>query len=303
MDFKTFKEQRKTMAQSLAKLNEKKDYNKDNNIYFPTADENGNCYAIIRLLPQKDTQKLPIQTIYKHKYNTNGKNISLLCPSTFGTMKDCPLCQEAYAEYLEKTRNGIKKPEVLSYRKGTQIANILVVKDSNKPELNGKVMRMYIPFQLQQKIQSKLFPPTDKNGAYLREPEMVHDLWEGRNIILSISKNKFGYNDYTNCEFEAEKSPVASTEEGIEQIYNQIIDLMPDKSKMENPDTIVEKWHSIIGIKPMKLEDSNQLEVSAKKMDMMKEEKLEKEFSFDETKETISSSSSDDSDDEDLPWD
>lgn len=311
MDFNAFKEQRKSMAESLTKMAEKKNEKKDTNIFFPTADANGNSYAIIRLLPQKDPNKHPIQVIYKHKYTgIDGKTVSMLCPSTFGKTKDCPLCVKAAAEYNERLHSGEERPKVASYRKPTSIANVLVIKDTNNPDVNGKVMQMYIPFQLQQKIDNKLFPPTDANGVPLKEPEMIHDLWEGKNIVLSIFKNKYGYNDYSNCEFSAEKTPVATTEAGIEKIFNQLKDLLPDKSKMENPETIVEKWNSLIGMKNIKLEEEKttaikeDIRIKNENIEKTKEmeKTLEKEFSFAETNSTIQSDEKP-SDEEELPWD
>ena len=245
IDFKTFKANRSSMVESIAKIGEERKNNMNKDNWFPTIDQNGNAYAVIRILPQKDTCKHPIQTVYKHK--TDSK--SIMCPSTFGTMKDCPLCQIASKEYKRLKDMGEQFPKVPTYRKAVNVANILVVKDPSNPEMEGKVKKFYLPKDLVDKINNKLLPPTDANGLPIKTAEMIHDLWEGKNLTIIIKKGKNGFNDYSNCEFAAEKTPVAPTDEKIEEIYNNIFNLEPDKASCVGSDKIIEEWNSISDVK------------------------------------------------------
>lgn len=317
MDFNKFKEQRKTMSESLSKMREEKEtggFKPDETVYFPGLDTNGNGYAIVRILPQKDASKHPVQKIWKHKNKVNGRNISILCPSTFGTMKDCELCQEASSEWKARSDAGEEKPQVAAYRKATKLCNVLVVKDSFKPDCEGKVFKMYLPFQIEDKINDKLFPPKTEDGTLIYEPEMIHDLWEGKNLIVSIKKNKMGYSDYSNSQFSPEKTPVAKTDKEIEEIYNQLFELEPSKDMLLTNEEIIEKWNTFHSLNHSETLDDQKEKREAeakkraeeKKNEKAAEKEAEESFSMPATeesnKEGFEDMSSSDSDD-DMPWD
>lgn len=313
MDFKEFKKNRSKMAENINKLREEKenkntDFSKDN--YFPKPDANGNAYVTIRILPQKDMNKHPVQTNYFHRAKLGQKYLSLICPSTFGTMKDCKLCQEAGAEWSRLKEAGEDHPKVDAYRKKTDICNILVVKDKAQPELEGTVMKFYIPFPILEKLNNKLMPPKDADGNLLKPAEMVHDLWEGKNLNLEIRKDKRGYNDYSESQFEAEFTPVAKTEKEIEAIFNQLFDLEADKSKLFTNEQIIEKWnsfHALNGgssLEEQKQSTEKKIEEKVQKVAEEKEntKKIEESFSNESVAET-SNSDDDVSDSDDvLPW-
>lgn len=312
MDFKELKKKRGEMAQNFEKMREEQESRqnkKDDSIYFPKIDANGNANCVIRILPQKDINKHPVQSVRSHRSEVNGKKLWLLCPSTFGTMKDCELCQIAGAEYKRQKDNGEQFPKVAEYRHTTQIVNILVVKDKAQPEMVGKVKKMYLADGLVKLIDKKLFPPKDEDGALIRQPEMIHDLWEGKNLNIVISKGKNGYSDYSDCGFEAENSPVAKTEAEIEAIYNQLYDLEPDRSKLFTNEQILEKWNTFHAInhgqtldeKAQKVKEEEKKRVEEKKKE--KEEEKKAEDSFSNEKVEISSNHEEKVDDsDDVPW-
>lgn len=308
LDFNEFKKQKSSMAENLQKLNDEKQNSFGRDIWYPTVDAQGNAYAIIRFLPQKATDKSPIQRIWKHKA-PNGK--SILCPSTFGTMRDCPLCQKAVVEYNNLKGQGIERPIVPSYRKGTSLINILIIKDINCPENNGQVKKYYLPYAVEQKVNDKLFPPKDKNGNLLRNPEMVCDLWEGKNFIVEVRKGRNGFNDYSSSSWADEKSPIANTDEEIEAIYNKIFDLEPQNPN--NADTIVQDYNNLCDLNLTKMEDDNKkpfnvvftpAETTQKPSPTFVAKQIEKKEEENFSMASIENSSEvSTEDDEDLPWD
>jgi hypothetical protein len=310
MDFKTFKQNRSKMAESIQKMRDEKEsggFKKDDSIYFPKIDSKGNAYSVIRFLPQKDMNKHPVVHVYNHKDEIAGKKLSILCPSTFGTMKDCELCGLTGAEYKALKDSGVEFPKVPGYRKKTSLVNILVVKDKTQPEFEGRVMKMYISDTLQKKIDIRLFPPKDENGDLMRASDVVYDLWEGKNFNLVIFKNKQDYNDYTESSFEAESTPVAKTDAEIEAIYNQIYDLMPDKAKMISSKEVLEKWNTFHSInhsasvekdKPDPKEEFKKNKEETKKLEEAVEA-AEAEFSNTEVESTSHDA---DTDNEPLLW-
>lgn len=301
LDFNEFKKQKASFAENLQNITNEKSNNFGKDIWYPSTDSQGNAYAIVRFLPQKSVDKMPIEKIYKHKAS-NGK--SLLCPSTFGTMKDCPLCQIALAEYNRQKSQGIERPKVESYRKDSNIINVLIIKDVNNPENEGQVKKYYLPRDIEYKIMDKLFPPKDKNGVALKPAEMICDLWEGRNFIIEVRKGKNKFNDYSFSTWADAKSPVAATEQEIENIYNKIFDLTPNNTcKVE---TIVEDFNNLCGLNLTSLDDNTPAKspvftepkpspaFTAKQI----EKKEEENFSMASlvTKEEVET-------DEELPWD
>lgn len=298
MDFSDFKKNRGKMKEALNKLREEKESTgkSDDTTYFPKQDADGNAATVIRILPQKDVAKHPIQTIRKHQAKRNNKYFSQVCLTTFEKIRACQLCMEAGAKWKELKDSGIDFPEVESYRKTTNIANILVVKDKNQPDYEGKVMKMYLAKDLVEMINDHLMPPKDDDGCLISEPVLVHDLWEGRNLNLIIRKKKNGFNDFSKSKFSADNTPVAPTEECIADIYNQLFDLEPDKSKVLSSDELYEKWNTFLqvnGDEPVKQEPKT--DPVKEKVNTPKSEPVEE---VNETTESVDEVI----DDEEVPW-
>ena len=253
MDLKTFKAQRQSMAQTLTTMRDEKT-KRNNDSWFPTLDKMGNGYAVIRILPQKDVNKHPVVVIWKHKSPLK----SLLCPSNFGTMKDCPLCQQASREWSEQKNRGIANPKVDSYRKQVRVCNILIRKDPANPENNGKIFKFYLPKEIVDKIDGALFPPADNQGNPLFEPRMIHDPWEGADLTLCVKKGSNGYNSYADSNFAPNNTPLAETEEKIEEIYNAITELEPNRNDL--PADILTEWNNISSKKVTNIEEDKQKE-------------------------------------------
>jgi hypothetical protein len=300
MDFKTFKQNRGQMSESLAKMREEKEAKTfTDDSYFPKVDKNGNALVVVRILPQKDMNKHPIQHRYSHKDEIGGKRINLLCPSTFGTKKDCELCQIAGEEWSLQKESGIEFPKVSAYRKKTSLVNVLVIKDKAQPEMEGQVKKMYLANTLVDKINNKLFPPKDDSGELIRKPEMIHDLWEGKNFNLEIFKNKSGFNDFSNSCFEAESTPVAKTEKEIEAIYNQIHDITPDQTKCPTNAELLDKWNTF-----HKIDHTTSLENKKEEVKKVAEERKELEKAVEQAEEKFSNTDveKNSNSDEELPW-
>lgn len=304
MDFQSFKQQRKTMTATLTQMNDDKQ-KRNNDNWFPTIDKQGNSYAVIRILPQKDVAKHPVAVYYKHKTALK----SLLCPSSFGTMKDCPLCQIASQEWLEQKNNCKKdeRPKVESYRKPVRVCSIYIKNDPSDSNNNGKVKKFYLPSDLYDKIQTELFPPKDKQGNPLFEPRAVYDLWEGADFIISIKKGNNGYNDYSDSKFAPTNSPIAESDEEIQKIYDSIPDIEPKREDL--PIDIVDEWNRITNKKVNSTieEDDKKAETSKPVTNVVKQSKSEESFSMSniETKSSIQQSepkTEDVDEDDKLPW-
>lgn len=192
---------------------------KDDRVYYPERDSNGNGYAVIRFLEAKSPDQLPYVKVFEHGFKQDGGWYIENCPTTIG--KDCPVCKangEAWArgdKKLARDRKRIKK----------YYANIYVVSDPKNPENEGKVFL----FKFGQAIFDILTAAS--NPEFEDEtPINPFDLWEGADFKLKIVK-KDGQTNYDRSEF-ADPAPLADSDEEIEAIWSQQYDL----SEFTNPE-------------------------------------------------------------------
>lgn len=185
---------------------------KDERIYYPERDDKGNGYAVIRFLAAKSPDALPFTKVFEHGFKQDGNWYIENCPTTIG--KECPVCKansEAWArgeKNLARSRKRVKK----------YYANIYVVSDSKNPENEGKVFL----FKFGQAIFDILMAAS--NPEFEDEtPIDPFDLWDGANFKLKIVK-KDGQTNYDRSEF-ADPSPLADSDEEIEEIWNRQYDL------------------------------------------------------------------------------
>jgi len=309
MNFKDFKKQKAGLKKAISKVSED-EKSKSNRVetYFPKVDKNGNGYSIVRFLPQPNTDKMAYLRMAKHGSKTASSWLSMFCPTSFGKpYADCPLCAIAGAEYKRQKDAGVERPQgITEQRKWSTVINVLVIEDDNQPDLVGTVLPMFLGRDILAKIDKKLFPK--KRGDVQPEAEIIYDLWEGRNFTLDISKGSNGYPDYSECVWASEKTPVASSEKKIEEIYKQLIDLdkqYHDETKLLSADKMIEKWdafHSSGGGKSIdeKRKDADkQAEKDIDKKETEKEKEKEHSESF-STNDTSDNEKKIDNDD--CPW-
>jgi hypothetical protein len=182
----------------------------DSRFYQQKFSEDGTAQTIIRFLPAPDTD-IPITAIFNHRFNGPGGFYNQNCPTTIG--QPCPVCDANRAiwptnENLARTRS----------RKKKWIANIIVIRDPNCPENEGKVFLFRFPKTIYDKMWTKIQPP---KGA-VDDPVIVFDPEEGANfkLIAEQKKIKLGgrdvvYPDYKDSSF-AEVSTLDNYEKDVE---------------------------------------------------------------------------------------
>ena len=246
-------------GETLKKIKEQENKNKnsfkDERIYYPKFADDGTAQAVIRFLPSPDTD-LPWVNVYSHSVQGNGWYIEN-CPTTLGN--DCPVCKantDCWNAGDEQTARNRKRR--LSY-----YSNILVVKDPQTPENNGKVFLYRYGIKIHNLIMEKM----DPGEGSIVEQAFVHDFEEGVNFNLIIKKIKTGKNktesNYDSCKFVDSTSPIGSNSQ-IEKIENQLFNLnefiSPDKFKPFSE--LEERFNRVVGItginKPTPASTTNQ---------------------------------------------
>lgn len=165
------------ITEKMANMDKKGgNYNEaDLNLYNPKVKEDGTYDAIIRFVPSPDTD-LPFVLVYNHGFQgSNGKWYVENCPKTHN--KKCPACERATKLWNE----GEETKARTRFKKFSAYSNILVVKDPQNPDNEGKVFIYRYGKKLYELIKSKMVPSNE-----IDEPVMVFDYDTGANFKLKI---------------------------------------------------------------------------------------------------------------------
>lgn len=220
---------------------------KDDRFYYPQIKDDGTAEAIIRFLPPKfkgETQlyDLPYVEFYKHSFLGSAGWFIQDCPKTI--KKDCPVCEDVSNLYnIGDKRNGSQR-----FKKVDYIVNILVIKDPQNPENNGKVFLYRFGKKIWEKICGKWCPKPDS----IDEPLDIWSYYEGANFKLKIKRtakdeNGKSYPDYSTSEWCA---PSSLSDEIAERCNEQMVDLNEflDPSRFKSYDDLKENYLKKVGV-------------------------------------------------------
>jgi hypothetical protein len=183
---------------------------------YPELGKDGVYKSLIRFLPNiTNPKKSKIHQYYVWlKDPVDGANHKAICPSTVGKksiLKDLfwKLKNSASAKDQDLSKSFSRKEDFYSL--------IQVVKDSNRPDLEGKIMIFKFGRKVNDMIEQQIKPE-------FGNPSNPYDLFEGKNFGLQV--RKVGeWNNYDLCQFVGDKmplyidgSPVERTEEGREVV-------------------------------------------------------------------------------------
>ena len=175
----------------------------DVNLFQPKLKEDGTYDAIIRFLPAPDMD-LPYALVYNHGYQApSGKWVTENCPKSIG--KKCPVCDSASRLWNAGDEESARR----RFKKFSAYSNILVIRDPQNPENEGKVFIFRYGKKLFEVIRNKMIPPSS-----LDEPLMVFDYDDGANFKLKIRSkiindakgNKKPVPNYDSSEFTQQSS-------------------------------------------------------------------------------------------------
>lgn len=175
---------RKNPAQLQAQLAAMKSSGKetDPKVWTSETDANGNGTFVIRFLPARDDNSMPFIHKVTHFFKGAGNvYYSEACTSTHGDFKSCPVCTHIKAHDLYNTDNDAYG----NMKRGHSYwANILIVKDPNRPDNEGKVFK----YRFGQKIMDKIHAEMNVDESIGEVPVDVSCLYGGKNFTLKIKK-------------------------------------------------------------------------------------------------------------------
>jgi hypothetical protein len=233
--FSDLKKNREKMFQELNKQ-VSQDQNggraKDDRFWYPSVDQAGNGFAIIRFLPAPQEETVPYVRMWSYGFkDRNGWYIEN-SRTTLGFDEKDPVHISNKALRAEGSKASVA---IANRRKASQsyFSNIVVVKDPAQPENEGKTFLFRYGAKIWGKIQAKMNPEFE--GEVQMNP---FDLWEGANFRMKIKtektkENPKGFRNYDNSEWDA-PAPLgadAMMEKAWKGAYSLKDLIAPDKFK------------------------------------------------------------------------
>jgi len=212
--------------EKMDQQNTKKNYNKDDGFsefsFIPKFKKDGTFNAIIRFLPRPEGDGTGIPMVKKctHGFKDKGGWFIQNCPTTLGL--DCPACKSNSALWDTKD----KDDEAVARKRGRRtnyFSNILVVKDPQTPENNGKVFIFKYGVKIYNKIIGKMKP---EEGSIVEQAD-VFDYDEGTNFKLIIKRGA----DKTQTNYDdsgfVDVNTAVGDDDFIEELEKKIYPLEP----------------------------------------------------------------------------
>ena len=153
----------------------------------------------------------------------------VLCNKTHDWKNYCPLCS-ATQKLFKGDDNDVKQAYAIK-RKEKFVGNWFVVKDprdadkEDDSKVSGTLKIYEFPAKLEQKLKKEITDKREGYGAEIFDPGE-----DGRNFIirvLSTKKDKNGkiWPDYSNSSFSRSRSAIADSDEKIDAIMKECVDI------------------------------------------------------------------------------
>jgi hypothetical protein len=122
------------------------------------------------------------------------------------------------------------------------VSNILVLKDPENTDNEGKVFLFRYGQKIYDKIKAQLRPKDEED-----EKVNVFDFWSGADFRLEI-KNVAGYRNYDDSNFKRSSALFKGDDAKLEEIFNKLQPLLPFKSddKYKEFDVLEKKFEEIV---------------------------------------------------------
>ena len=161
--------------------------------------------AIVRFIPNVKNPKQSI--VKKFSYwleDAEGNGFYADCPSS---INEKSVIQDTFWKLFKSESAFDKKQAERIKRKEYYYSYVEVVKDPQRPELEGTVQILRFPKAVKKLIDAQISP--DASDIELGvEPTNIFDFFEGKDFSLKVTL-KGGYWNYDECKFATAKSPIS----------------------------------------------------------------------------------------------
>lgn len=214
----------------------------DDRKWKPTYDKAGNGYAVVRFLPAGEGQDLPWGKYWDHGFQgPTGRWYIEKSRTSIGEADPVSeLNSELWNQSTDDNSPGRKQARTQK-RRLHHVANVLVVKDPENPQNEGKVFLYEFGKKIFDKIMDAMQPDFEDE-----DPVNPFDFWEGANFKIKIRKVD-GWINYDKSEFDSPST--LADDDKLEAIYNSLHDLSEysDPSKYKSYDELKKKLTTVLG--------------------------------------------------------
>lgn len=204
---------------------------------------------VLRLVPflkeGRDGLKKSLVKYQRYSWqDSSGKWHGALSPRTWGGK--CPIGDYSYRIKYKGTKEEQAEMDKRLFYKAGAYANVYVIKDPTNPENEGKVKILDMGKKINALISAALDGELDKAWteqarAYSPDKSIevhvgpkVYDLSpNGVNLIVRVTKNQYGLNDYSTSSFSLSDTNLGKSEAEIQEIYDACHDLTTLDQKMD----------------------------------------------------------------------
>lgn len=233
------------MQEQIEKMNTGAVYFKpDENRWSPTLDKAGNATVVLRFLPAPEGEEEEYVKEVAYSFTgPSGLKYYAESPTTIGG-KD-PV--KELNDRLWATKKKEDEEQARNQRRLLNFySNVMIIKNSNKPEDEGKVFVWRYPRTIFKMLEKVMAPPEDEEEAKLFVPINPFDLWEGANFRLKI-KQKGGFWNYDDSKFDP-AGPLSTDDKQMEAIWKQCHSLQAylDPSRFKSYDDLKARLQKVL---------------------------------------------------------
>lgn len=214
----------------------------DPRFWYPSTDQAGNGYAVIRFMPPAQGEIKPYVREFAHGFKGPGgwyinKSRTTLLGAD-GKPQPDPVSEynrEIWKEAEALKENGRKEEADVLFnqvknrkRNVSYVANVYIIQDPQNPENVGKTFLYRYGPKIFDKIQDQMKPQFEGQPIV-----NVFDFWGGADFVMKITTNKplpnqkKGFRNYDNSAFKDPSPFLDGDEKALEAVWNGLHKLEP----------------------------------------------------------------------------
>jgi hypothetical protein len=242
----SFKRNRKgAMDKILGAMKKTKEGNGNsnkNNIWKPSRDKSDNGFAIIRFLPSKNEEEIPWVEYYDHGFQ--GESGKWYIEKSRTTLGESDPVSEMNSKLWSSGVDSDKDIARKQKRRHHFVANILVIKDQECPENEGKVFMYEFGKSIFDKLMDAMEPQFEDE-----DPINPFDVFEGANFKIKVRRVD-GWINYDKSEFDKPSELFDGDEEKLAEVSEQLHDINAyvDPATFKSYEELEKRMNEVLGL-------------------------------------------------------
>jgi hypothetical protein len=213
----------------------------DDRFWKPEVDKAGNGYAVLRFLPEPKGEDLPWVRMFDHGFQGTG---GWYIENSLTTINQKDPVSEYNSMLWNNGTDAGKDQARKQKRRLSYIANVMIVKDPARPEMEGKVMLYKFGKKIFDKLNEAMNPAFEDEEAI-----NPFDFWEGADFKLKIRQVE-GYRNYDKSEFDSQSELLDGDDDRLEKVYESLHSLQDfvDPKNFKSYAELQTKLNRVLGL-------------------------------------------------------